>query len=257
MLKKSVLFLFTFLLFAYFSFCQKSDTLKHILNFNGSVSVTNNGFSFVPSFSLGKPAAIFGFNLNGGKRFSFEPELRFSLEGKPWSFIFISRYKLINTSKFQLTLGTHLPAISFRTVPVIKDGISLDVIQAQRFFPVLELMPNYAITKDISVGMFYLYGHSLESDAAQNNLFISFRTSFSNIKISNQYFLRFNPQIFYLKSDKNDGFYTSANLTMAKRNFPFSISSMMNKAIKTDIKGKDFDWNVSLVYSFGKKYVRK
>jgi hypothetical protein len=44
---------------------------------------------------------------------------------------------------------------------------------------------------------------------------------------------------------------------MAKRNSPFSISSMMNKAIKTDIAGKDFNWNISLAYSFGKSYVRQ
>jgi hypothetical protein len=206
---------------------------------------------------LDKPAVIFNFNINGGKRFSFEPELRFALEGKPWSFVFISRYKVINKPKFQLSVGTHLPAIAFKTISVIKNGEPVDVIQALRFFPVMELMPNYSITKNISVGMFYLYGHGLEKGGTQNNHFLSFRTNFSNIKISNQYFLRFNPQVFYLKADQKHGFYTSANITMAKQNSPFSISSMMNKAIKTEIAGKDFNWNVSIAYAFGKSYVRQ
>jgi len=38
-------------------------------------------------FTLGKPAAIFDLSV-GNERLAFEPQFRFSLEGKPWSFIF-------------------------------------------------------------------------------------------------------------------------------------------------------------------------
>jgi hypothetical protein len=34
-----------------------------------------------------------------------------------------------------------------------------------------------------------------------------FRTNFTNIRLSEQFFMRFNPQIYYLKMDKDDGFY--------------------------------------------------
>ncbi|MCU0339256.1 MAG: hypothetical protein MUE30_05180, partial [Spirosomaceae bacterium] len=78
------------------SFSQTTDSTAQIINFKSTTSITNNGFSFIPAFSLGRPAAIFNLNINGGKRFSFEPEFRFALEdGRPWSFIFIWRYKLI------------------------------------------------------------------------------------------------------------------------------------------------------------------
>lgn len=238
------------------AFSQAKDSTTHVLNVKGAVSATNNGFSFIPTFSLGQPATIFNFNVNSGKRLSFEPELRFSLEGKPWSFIFIWRYKLVNASKFQLTLGTHLPAISFRTVPVIKNDVALDVIQAQRFFPVAEVLPNFTVTQNISVGMFYLYGHGFEADLTKHTHFVSFRTQFSKIKLSNKYFLKFNPQIYYLKMDSRAGFYAASNLTLARQNFPFSISTMMNKQLKSDISGKNFDWNISLAYAFGKRYTR-
>jgi len=40
--------------------------------------------------------------------------------------------------------------------------------------------------------------------------------------------------------------------------FPISIESVINKEIDADILGsKDFVWNISLIYSFGKKYVEK
>jgi len=53
------------LFIAHFAKAQEGDTRMPVYHFNGSVSVTNNGFSLIPTFSLGKPAAIadlgFGF----------------------------------------------------------------------------------------------------------------------------------------------------------------------------------------------------
>jgi hypothetical protein len=251
---KQKLLLFVLLHFTCCSFSQKADSTKNVVNFKTSVSVTNNGFSFIPSFSLGKPAAIVNLAI-GGKKFSFEPELRFSLEGKPWSFIFIWRYKLIAANKFQFTVGAHVPALAYRTVPVEKNGLTQNLIQTQRFLA-CELIPNYNFTKNISTGLFYLYAHGIEEDAAKNTHFISLRTSFSNIKLSNKYYLKFNPQVFYLNTAKKEGFYASSGLTLAKQHFPLSISTMVNKPLKTDIAGKVFDWNVSLIYSLSKNFVR-
>lgn len=249
--------LLVLLLFAHASFSQKKDSTKAISHFSGSVSVTNNGFSFVPSFSLGEPAAIFNFNINGGKRFSFEPEFRFSLEGKPWSFIFIWRYKVVNKDKFKFTVGTHLPALNFKTVTAAIDGDSSDIIQSQRYFPVVELFPSYSITKNINVSLFYLYGHDFEKDFTKITHFLSLRTDFSDINLSGKYHLRFVPQVFYLKTDNKVGYYMASNLSLARKNFPLSISTMMTKAIQTDIAAKKFDWNISLSYSFNKKYVKQ
>jgi len=58
--------------------------------------------------------------------------------------------------------------------------------------------------------------------------------------------------------DEHDGFYFNSSLTLAKSNFPFSLSAMINKRIKSDIPAdNDFIWNASLRYSFNKEYVEK
>lgn len=59
---------------------QDGDTPERVYHFNGTVSVTNNGFSFIPLFSLGKPAAVVNLSV-GGNRFSFDPQFRFDLDG--------------------------------------------------------------------------------------------------------------------------------------------------------------------------------
>jgi len=74
MQKKSGLLLVVFLLLAHFSFSQNTDSIKVVSHFGGAVTVTNNGISFVPTFSLGKPAVI--FDLSMGRRLSFEPQFR-------------------------------------------------------------------------------------------------------------------------------------------------------------------------------------
>lgn len=63
-------------------------------DFSGTASVTNNGISLIPSFSLGDPALIFDLKFKKG-RLSFEPDMRFALEGKPWTFIFGGGTKLL------------------------------------------------------------------------------------------------------------------------------------------------------------------
>ncbi len=251
--KKALLF-FTLLHLVFSSFAQKADSTKEISHFSGTTGVTNNGISIVPSFSLGKPAAIFMLSV-GKNRFSFEPDLRFSLAGRPWSFLFWARYKLADNDKFQMNAGTHL-GLNFKTSVLPVNGDSSETTVTRRYLAG-ELFPRYLLTKNISIGIYYLYSHGIDAGTIGNTHFITFGTNFSNIKITDQFFMKVNPQVYYLKLDAEDGFYFTASMTLAKKNFPCSISTVINKIISTNITGsKNFFWNVSLVYAFNKKYVK-
>jgi len=252
-IKEAMLF-FVLSLLSYPSFSQNIDSKKVVSHFGGAVTITNKGISTIPSFTLGKPAVQFDLSLGKGK-LSFEPQFRFSLEGKPWTFIFWWRHKLLESDKLNIGLGAH-PALSFKTILVTTNGFSKDVIVARRYLAG-ELSPSYSLTKNISIGMYYLYSYCMENDAARNTNFISFRSNFSKIKLSGQYLMKFAPQIYYLKADKEDGFYINTTLTFAKSNFPLSISTVLNKTIESNVSGsKDFIWNISLVYAFSRKYAK-
>jgi hypothetical protein len=258
LLAPKAILLFVFCLFSTVCFSQKTDSTRHALHFSGTVTATNNGFSLVPTFSLGKPALMTNLSLSGKGRLSFEPMFWYSaLDFKPWSFIFVWRYKLVRREKFNFAIGTHLPAVNFITTSVAKNGVTQDIIEARRFFPVAELMPSYRFNKYFSFGAYILYGKGLDKSASNANTFVSLRPDVDQIRLTDKYFLRLNPQFYYLQIAKDHGFYTAASLTLAHRNFPFSISAMMNKALKSDIVTKDFDWNVSLTYAFGRHFVEK
>jgi hypothetical protein len=244
--------IFALLNLSYLSYSQKVDKDKVVSHFDGAITLTNKGISTIPSFTLGKPAVVFDLSLRKDK-LSFEPQFRFALEGKPWSFLFWWRYKLLESEKLNIGLGAH-PALSFKTIPVTTNETLKDAIITRRYLAG-ELSPYYSLSKNISIGLYYLYSYCMEKDAARNTNFLSFRSNFSNIKLSDQYFMKFAPQIYYLSSDKEDGFYVNTTLTLAKRNFPVTISSILNKTIKSDVSGsKDFLWNVSLIYAFNKTY---
>jgi hypothetical protein len=233
----------------------RAQTKDSTLFFRSALSVTQNGFSFIPSFSLGKPAVIFEPSV-GNKRLSFEPQFRFAMEGKPWSFIFIYRYKIIDRNKFQLTVGGHIPAIVFGNDSIVANGVRKDFIIARRFIAG-ELMPNYQLTKNTNIGLMYLQGHGFQKDATQNTWFLGLRSSISNIQLSERFFARFAPMVFFLKTDADAGYYFTYTFTLAAKKFPISIQHILNRAIQSEIQAKKFDWNISLVYSFDKNYIRK
>jgi hypothetical protein len=243
-----------FLIIANSSLAQTKDSTKTIYHFSGSALITNNGISVIPSFTLGKPATIINLNM-GNQKFSFEPEFRFSLEGKPWSFLFWFRYKLANTAKFKFNAGFH-PAILFRTVESSVNGVNTTTITGQRYLAG-ELSPNYFVTKNTSVGAYGLYSKGLDSGGNKNTLFLTLNANFSNIALSKQLMLRIAPQVFYLYIDQHHGYYCNANFSIADKRYPFTISAMLNKVIKTDIAAsQNFVWNTSITYSFSHHYYR-
>ena len=250
-MQKKVSLLFIFILsITCFSFAQKIDSVKSIIHFSGAGGVTNNGISLIPTFSLGKPAAIFDMSI-AKSRFSFDPEFTFSLKGKPWYFLFWFRYKLVNNDKFRMHVGTHL-GLNFKDA-VLADDDSTKVTIEERYWA-SEISPNYFLTKNISVGIYYLYSHGLDPTTVKNSHFITVNAGFSNIKLTNKFFMGITPQFYYLKQGEHDGFYFTSAFTLAKSNLPLSISSIINKEIQSDISGsKDFVWNITLTYFFNKR----
>lgn len=249
----------SFLLLLLFSipgitFSQKADSTKVASYFGGTVMVTNKGISSIPNLTLGKPATIITMSI--GRKVRFEPEFRFALEGKPWMFIFWWRYDLLKTDKLLFKLRAN-PTVVFNTIAVTTNNVSNDIQKASRTLTG-DLTASYLLTKNFSLGTYYMYVYGVEKDAIKNTHYLALRTGFSNIKLSEQFYMGFNPSVYFLKMDENHGFYSNATLTFAKRNFPLSFSALINKTIHTAIPiGKNFLWNVSLTYTFNGKYVEQ
>jgi hypothetical protein len=240
-----------FLIFSFYAtFSQNTDSTQTPSFLRGQITATNNGVSLIPTFSLGKPAILFDMNMGKG-RLSFDPMFRFGMNGKPWAFVFWWRYKLIQQKKFNLGLGAH-PSVVFRDISVTENGTTRNFLASQRFFA-WEVSPTYLVSKNASLGLYYLGSKGLTKDVLQHTTFVALR-SILNLKLSNKFSLGFIPQAYYLKMDDQDGTYINATLNLFKRNFPVSFNAIASKAIKTDIAGKDFLWSIGLVYNINNQY---
>ncbi len=245
-----ILFILLLIFVNFATFSQTSDSTIKISHFSGSVQVTNNGISVIPSFSLGKPAAVFDLSL-GGKRLSLDPQLRFGLNGKPWSFIFWWRYKVYSGPKFNLRVGAH-PAFIFSTSKFTDNGDPVEVLEVSRFLAA-EVAPTFALTGNISIGPYYLRGHGFDP-GPRNSHYLALMTFFSDIRMTRHVRGGFSPQVFYLRLDDQDGFYFASGFSLGHDRIPLSLTAVINRKIRSEIASKDFLWNVSLIYSFSNTY---
>jgi len=253
---KKIFLGFILILSSYSSMAQSTiDSTAKPLQINGSAAITNNGISIIPTFSLNAPAMIFNFYIRKN-RFSFDPDIRATFDGRKGSMIFWFRYKLIQDKKLTVGAGIH-PAYNLALKTITENGKTWNITQARRFIA-YELNTNYKISDHISVGPYILRGMGLQSDGPKSTYFLALNTNFTNLPIGNHLKFSWTPQFYYLYLDKTDGFYLANNFKLSHDKSPFSLQSVMNKEIKTDITGgKKFAWNLILSYSFGNSYYKK
>ncbi len=249
----NLIILTLFCLSLYGSQAQSTDTLK-TYHFDGSVEVTNNGFSFIPTFSLGKPATIANFNM-GGDRFTFEPQFRFDLDGmRPWSILGFWRYKIIKRETFMLRVGTQFPALAFTYEAAQSGNVNYDKILAQRFLP-FDLTVHKQLTNKVGVGIFYLHGIGLErAEQLNHSNFIALNGAFTNLMLTKKIAFNWNPQLYFLKIDEEKGIYTAQGFSLRHLDFPISIMSMFNIELDSELPTDNLTWNISLVYSFSNQF---
>ena len=251
----AILFL-SFILPARFALAQEVEQERKA--FEGTIGITNKGVSQIPNFTLGKPA-IQSYTRIGKGKFTFEPELRFATTGRPWDFVFRWQYRMMQTDKFRLRVALN-SVLNFVTSTVTEtedeDKVPRDAIIARRFVGG-QVLPEYSLTKNLSVGLLVLYARGIEKTTLRNLNFIVFNTALSNIDVFDGWTVALNSQVYYLgiedmddMVDDESGTYFSSHAVLAKRGLPFSLSAMINKSLHTEISGDDFLWGASVIYSY-------
>ncbi|UWX54526.1 hypothetical protein NYZ99_16680 [Maribacter litopenaei] len=120
-----------------------------------------------------------------------------------------------------------------------------------------EVAPSYALTKNTGVGLYYLHGRGFDEGVKLSHFF-TLNSYFNNLYITNQLYFNVSPQAYYLRLDGDEGYYAVGFITLAKKDFPVTVSAIFNKALKTEIAPEDdFLWNISLDYRFGGNYRKR
>lgn len=234
---------------------QKKDSTYNETVFSGSLGVTNNGFSIVPTFSLNKPAALIFLSWRK-KRFSIDPDIRLTFDAKKGGMLFWFRYHAIEKKNFKLRAGVH-PAFNFQLREITTNGITSEITQMRRFIA-WEFTPSYQINKNWGIGIYYLQGNGMQKDGPRTTHFVNLNTSISNLNVGGNFRLTLIPAVYYLYLDGYTGNYFTATGILSHTQLPFTFQSDVNKTFSSNLPGnKDFLWNVSVRYNFKKSVVVK
>jgi hypothetical protein len=231
-----------------------ADSLRNIATFSGSLGITNNGFSIIPTFSLNSPATNIMLYYRKG-RFSFDPDIRLVPDLSKGGLLFWFRYRLIEQKRFSLRVGVH-PAFSLVHKTITTNGTDSRITEMLRF-AAWEAVPSYQITPKWGISAVYLQGNGLQRNGPQRTHVLFLNNAFSNLNIGGDFRLTLVPTLFWLYLDGDTGSYFTATAILSKKNVPFTLQSTINQTLRANIPGnQNFMWNVLLAYNFSKTYRR-
>lgn len=235
-----------------FAIAQSVDSTKNTSTFSGSVGVTNNGFSIIPTFSLNHTAFIANLSFRKQK-FSFEPDIRLVPNASKGGLIWWVRYRLVDNKKFGLRFGAH-PAFTFIRRADTDNGTTKEITEMLRFFA-FEVVPSYQFNNKIGISAMYLQGNGLQNHGPQLTRVLFLNSNIINIGLSKSLSFNLFPSIYFLYTDGYRGDYLTVTGILAHKKLPFSLQSTINHTFKSNIPdNKDFMWNVALNYNFKKVY---
>ncbi len=248
-----ILILFVLVFHPMVGMAQPQGSPADTTAYSGSLGLTNNGFSIIPSFSLNSSAYLLQLRWKK-KKISIDPDVRLSLDGRKGSMIYWLRYYPVEKDKFSLRMGIH-PSFLFQIIETPEDPVTIDISRMTRFIA-WEFAPNVQITKDWGIGFYYLNGNALQSFGAQTTHFVNLNTNISNIKLGKEIRLAVSPAFYYLNLDGYWGNYFTGTASLSHTTWPFTLQGTINQTFTSDLPdNKDFLWNISLYYQFNKKWV--
>ena len=102
---------------------------------------------------------------------------------RPWSFLFIWHYQLIQKEKFHLQLCSYFPAYAFANLDYTRNDRAVQVLTPQRFF-IWTIRMNYVLSDKVNLRLSYLNGRGMEAyDQTDRGNFLSFGASINKIKL--------------------------------------------------------------------------
>lgn len=226
----------------------QTDSTKYKPELSGVIILTTNGISQIPAYSLNKPAisAFFFLKL---KRFSYEPDINYGIDGRPWGMGNSFMYLVMDKKKLKFKSGLAL-GLAFSYPEVLQGGDMVKINKSERYL-IAKLIPSYLISKKTTLSLNYWYARNLEQKSINSINFLSAVLSISNISVSQKMYCNIFPQIFYLNVDEEDGFFFSPIAAFGIKNFPLYLSTQVNATLLNNMTSDPgFKWNVALNYNF-------
>lgn len=223
---------------------ENADSSGSKIKFSGNVSINSNGMAQIPSFSLGKPAVIGAFTVQK-KRFSYDPQIAYGLNFRPWTIDNWVHYKMIYKPKFELRAGGNF-AMFFSEYDTGEDKI----LQGQQYLT-FEIAGVIKFSPKSSFSLMY-WSDNGQDPGTIDGSFYNMLYERADIAIGETVLLSGNIQFYYIDyTGNNDGLFISPRIAVSVRNIPLSLFYMGTQALTSNIEPyPGFKWNAGLAYIF-------
>ena len=254
---KRMLSFWAFLSMVLFGYGQETDSTHQdsIVSthyFSGEFEVNTNAIPPALAFSTKIPG-LYGKLSMGRKRLTFDPSVRFLLNGTPWFVFLTAHYKAVDRKRYFTTFGMH-PFLYFETGDFSVAGVDSSMIQSFRNISV-DHEQAFKISDRVGVGTYYFYSLGLEGPTRHFH-FAMLNAYVRDIRLFKEVCLQVAPKLYWLSLDRSTGWYLNASVALYRNGFPLSIRGMVNQRIRSSIVGSvSYNWNLSLVYGFNKAFV--
>lgn len=223
---------------------ENSDSTKHPLKVSGEITLNSNGIAAIPAFSLGEPTIMANITLKKN-RFSYNPQLSYGLNFKPWIIDNWFRYQWIEKPKFEMRTSFNI-SMFFSEVETPDEVI----LRGQRY-AAIELAGKYKLSDKTSFSLMAWYDKGIDTGTI-TGYFFNFVYDQTGIGIGKHVLLAFNLQTFYIDyTDLNDGLFISPKLSCSVRKIPFFLFWQGIQPLYSNISPyPEFQWNIGLGFSF-------
>ena len=223
---------------------ERADSSKTSLIFYGNVSLNSDGMAPIPSFSLGKPALTGTFSLQK-RRFSYDPQVAFGLDMRPWIIDNWVHYRLIFKPKFELRTG-----LDFSMFFSKYDAGDYEILQGQQYLT-FEIAGICKFTPTSTLSLMY-WSDNGQGPGTITGSFYNIVYDRTEIRIGEAMSFSGSIQLFYIGyTGSNDGFFVAPRFGSSVRNVPLSLFFQATQAITSNIEPfPGFRWNVGLAYLF-------
>jgi hypothetical protein len=223
---------------------EKTDSSSAKLKVNGNVSLNSNGFAPIPSFSLDKPALIAALTLQR-KRFSFDPQIAYGLNMRPWLIDNWLHYRLILKPRFELRIG-----LDFSMFFSEYDTGETKILQGQKYLT-FEVASIYKFSPKSSITLM-CWSDNGQDPGSIKGYFYNILYDRTDIEIGESILFSGSLQLFCISyTGNNDGLFISPRIAASVRNVPLSLFFQATQSLTTDIEpDPGFRWNVGVAYLF-------
>jgi len=223
---------------------EKSDSSNSKLKFNGNVSLNSNGMAPIPAFSLGKPALIAAFTLQK-KRFSYDGQIAYGLDLRPWIIDNWLHYRIICKPKFELRTGVDF-AMFFSEI----DEEDHKILQGQQYIT-FEIATIFKFSPRSILSLMYWSDNGQDYGTISGG-FYNIVYERTDIEIGNTILFAAALQLFYLEyTGNNDGLFISPRIAASVKKIPLSLFFQATQPLTTNVEpNPGFKWNAGLAYIF-------